>query len=123
MTIANPLVITLGGSGGTAKNLTRVTQDNYGSEYLLRESTQEFRVKIRHTKETPRVGQPQLERHNFELTQTIYGTSGDPDTVRQAYLVLRNSKNDVAGDVSDLGEALSYFLDQAHFLDLIGWVN
>lgn len=123
MTIANPIVMTLGGSGGTAKSLVRVNQDAYGSEYLLREATQEFRVRIRHSKETPAAGQKALERHQFEFTQTIYGTSGNPDTVRQAYLILRNNKADTAGDVSDLAEAVSYYLDQTHFLDLIGWVN
>jgi hypothetical protein len=100
-----------------------VNQDSYGSEYLLREATQEFRVRIRHSKETPAVGQKPLERHNVEFTQTVYGTSGDPDTVRQVYVVVRNNKADTAADVSNLGEALSYYMDETHYLDVIGWVN
>lgn len=123
MAFANPLVVTLSGSGGTAKNLVKINQDNFGSEYYLRESTMDFRVKIRHSTETPKTGEYQLERHNVELTQTVFGTSGDPDTVRQVYIVLRNRKGDTAADVADLGEALSYLMDNTHFLDLFGWVN
>jgi hypothetical protein len=123
MTIANPLVITLGGSGGTAKSLPKINQDAYGSEYFLREATQEFRVRIRHLRETPKTGELPLERHNFELTQTIYGTNGAPDKVRQVYTVLRANKVDTLADVVDLGEALSYYLDGTHYGDLIGWVN
>lgn len=123
MTISNPLVITLGGSGGTAKSLVKINQDSYGSEYYLREATQEFRVKIRHSRETPKVGATPLERHAFELTQTIFGTGGDPDVVRQVYTILRNEKADTAASVADLGEALSYYMDGTHYEDLIGWVN
>jgi hypothetical protein len=123
MAIANPLVITIGGSGGTAKSLPKVNQDAYGSEYLLRETTQEFRVRIRHSRESVAVGQYPIERHNVEFTQTVYGTAPAPDKIRQAYIVLRNTKTDLAADVSDLGEALSYYMDQTHFLDIIGWAN
>lgn len=123
MTIANPLVITLGGSGGTAKSLPKINQDAYGSEYFLRESTQELRVRIRHSRETPKAGELALERHNFEITQTIFGTAGAADKVRQVYLVLRATKSDTLADVVDLGEALSYYMDGTHYGDLIGWVN
>jgi hypothetical protein len=123
MAIANPLVITLSGSGGTTKSLVKINQDSYGSEYLLREATQEFRVKIRHSRETPKAGAGVLERHNFELTQTVFGTAGNPDKIRQVYLVLRNEKSDTLSDVTDLGEALSFYMDATHFADLVGWVN
>lgn len=123
MAIANPLVITLGGSGGTAKSLPKINQDSYGSEYYLREATQEFRVKIRHTREAVREGALPLERHNLEITQTVFGTSGAPDTVRQAYVVLRNSKGDTLADIQNVGAALSYYMDSTHYGDLVGWVN
>lgn len=123
MSIANPLVITLGGSGGTAKTLPKINQDAYGSEYLLREATQEFRVRIRHSKESTASGQLPMERHNVEFTQTVYGVSPAPDKIRQTYIVVRNTKTDDASLVSDLGEAMSFYMDQTHFLDIIGWAN
>lgn len=123
MSIANPLVITLGGSGGTAKTLPKINQDAYGSEYLLREATQEFRVRIRHSKESTKSTELPIERHNVEFTQTVYGVSPAPDKVRQVYIVVRNTKTDDSALVSDLGEAMSYYMDQTHFLDVIGWAN
>jgi len=123
MAIANPIVITLGGSGGTAKSLNKINQDAYGSEYYLREATQEFRVKIRHSTESPRADGVILERHAFEISHTVFGTSGAADTFRQAYVILRNSKKDDATEVAKVGSALSYYMDATHYGDLIGWVN
>lgn len=124
MTFANPLVITLGGSGGTAKSLPKINQDAYGSEYYLRESAQEFRVKIRHTTETPAVGKAALDRHNVELTHITFGTAGAPDVMRQVYMVVRNERSDSASIVSQLGTALTYLFGTATpFTDLVGWVN
>lgn len=123
MAIANPLVITLGGSGGTAKTLPKINQDAYGSEYYLRESTQEFRVKIRHSQEAIRKDGVILQRHNIEFNHVVFGVAPAPDIIRQVYLVLRNSKQDDATEVGKLGTALSYYMDATHFGDLIGWVN
>lgn len=123
MAIANPLVITLGGSGGTAKSLAKINQDAYGSEYYLREATQEFRVKIRHSREAPQADGTILERHNFEITQTVFGVAPAPDVVRSAYVVLRNSKKDTLVDITNIGTALSFYMDATHYGDLVGWVN
>jgi hypothetical protein len=123
MAIANPIVITLGGSGGTAKSLPKINQDQYGSEYYLREATQDFRVKVRHTRESANSAGVVLERHNLEITHTVFGTAGAPDDVMQAYVVLRNSKTATLATVQNLGTALSYYMDATHYGDLVGWVN
>jgi len=121
MAIANPLVLTYNAG---SKSLVRINQDNFGSEYYLRESTQDFRVRIRHSKETPGADGVQYERHNFELTQTIFSTTvGVPDVVIQTYAVIRNRKATLATDVALLGTAMSAFLDSTHYQDLANWVN
>jgi hypothetical protein len=120
MAIANPLVLNY--NAGT-KSLVKINQDSFGSEYYLREATQDFRVKIRHSKEAPNASKIVMERHNVELTQTIFGTAGDPDVVIQVYAVIRNAKTSTAADVAKLGDALSDFLDNTHFQDLTNWVN
>lgn len=124
MAISNPLVITLGGSGGTAKSLPKINQDAYGSEYYLRETSQEFRVKIRHSVESPQKDGTVFERHNVEFTHVTFGaTPADPNVTRQVWVVLRNTKTDSLTTVTDLGTALSYYMDATHYGDLVGWVN
>lgn len=121
MAIANPLVITV---NAVAKQLPRITQDSYSSEYFLKEATQEFRVKIRHSTEAPQKDGSKFERHNVELTQTIYAVAPNTvDEVIQVYAVIRNKKTTTSANVAKLGDALSLFLDNTHYQDLAGWLN
>lgn len=120
MTIANPLVITY---NAVAKNLPRINQDAYGSEYLLREALQEFRVKIRHTKENPSKDGVQYERHNVELTHTLYATATDPAVVTQEYVVIRNVLAEDATSLGYLNGAFTGLLTSGFVSDLRGWQN
>lgn len=121
MSIANPLVVTV---NAVAKNLPRINQDNFGSEYYLRESTQDFRVRIRHSREAIQANGVQLERHNVELTQTIFATTpGDPDAVTQVYVVIRNAKDADLTKLGHLTVALGDLLTAGMVSDLAGWQN
>lgn len=120
MTIPNPLVITV---NAVAKNLPRINQDSYGSEYYLEEATQSFRVKIRHSQESVQKTGVQFDRHNVELTQTIYGSGGNPDEVFQTYVVLRNAKSTTATNLGYLQSALNGLLTAGFVSDLKGWQN
>lgn len=75
--------------GGGPKVLNKINQDSFGSEYLLRESTQEFRMRIRHSKVAPKGLVPGMDRHNAELSQTIFGSDGAPDEVKTTYIVIQ----------------------------------
>lgn len=90
------------------KVLNRINQDNYGSEYLLREVLEEFRVRIRHSKEALKVGIAQFDRHNVEITHTVFATASDSQIVRQAYIVLRNAYND---NLTTAGYLVAGFVD------------
>lgn len=121
MAFANPLVITVNGS---AKTLLKINQDNFGSEYYLREATQEFRCKIRHSTEAKAVGTGVVHRSNVDVTQTIFSAvPGVPDNVIQVYLVVRNGKAEVAANVGYLGAALSGLMVAARYEDLVAWAN
>jgi hypothetical protein len=120
VSIANPLVITI---NGTDYNLIRINMDNYGSEYLYSGSTFELRMKIRHSKEKLVPGSAQIDRHNVELTQTVYPTADSPAIVRQAYAVLRNGYNDDKTAASYLDQGLVDFLSDAHLADVIAWAS
>lgn len=121
MTIANPLVLAYDGNN---KSLNRINQDGYGSEYYLREATQDFRFIIRHSVESPRKDGTVFERHNCELTHTVFSTDPTvPDLVEQIYFVLRNTKADPAATVAKLGDMMVAFETNTHFQDLVAWTN
>jgi hypothetical protein len=78
---------------GNAKVLNKINQDNYGSEYYLRSSTEMFRLRIRHTQST-KAGQPVTDRHNVEFTQTIFADGDDDQIVDKAYFVMEQFQNE-----------------------------
>ena len=121
MAFANPLVISV---NGVNKTLNKINQDNYGSEYYLREATQSFRVKIRHTTEAGSTGTGKIHRANVEFTQTIFAVAPAVlDNVRTAYTVLRHGAADDAVNVGYLGASMSALLIQARYEDLVAWAN
>lgn len=71
---------------GSAKVLTKIRFDDYATEYLLRESLVEYRMKVRHTKaaDPNKVTQ---DRHNVELTLTTFATSTTPEYTEKFYFV------------------------------------
>nr|UOL49019.1 MAG: putative coat protein [Leviviridae sp.] len=120
MTIPNPLVITY---NAVAKNLPRINQDGYGSEYFLEETTQSFRVKIRHSKMRLQADGSLPDNHNVELTHTVFGTSPNPDSVRKVYVVIQNDKTAPATELGYAASALSGLLTAGFVSDLRGWQN
>jgi hypothetical protein len=116
------LTVTLDGSGGTARVCSKINQDAYSSEYLNRISTDEIRVKIRHSKEALKAGEIYpMERHNVEFTQTVFATSTVPEFVRQIYVIIRNKPNDTLVDVTNLCEALPFWLTDTNLDKLNIW--
>lgn len=121
MTIPNPLVITF---NAVAKNLPRINQDSYGSEYFLEEATQSFRVKIRHSKESPQKSTGiSYDRHNVELTYTKFLAGPIPEHVITHYVVIRNDKNGDATEMGYVQAALNGLLTAGVVSDLRGWQN
>lgn len=121
---ADPQTITLDGAGGTAKNLVKINQDSYGSEYFLQDAggLSEYRMKIRHTKETVKNGANPVDRHNVEITQYVYPTTSVPlGRTRQIYVVLRNEPGDDLALCNDLMESLPYWLTEAFISKLLAW--
>lgn len=79
---SNTVVLTV---NSVAKTLTKINQDSYASEYLLRDTTEAYRLKIRHS--VAKRGASSVDRHNVELTHTIYATPTTLEVVRKVYLV------------------------------------
>lgn len=81
--------------GAESKVLTKVNGPvNYASEYLLKEATQQIRVRVRHTKTNGAGGKPSYDRHNVEIVQTVYETETVPEFYRKAYIVLEQLPTD-----------------------------
>jgi hypothetical protein len=109
--------------GGETKSLILISEGNYSSEYLLRESDKEYRMKIRHTKEKPTNGGVALDRHNVDLTVRTYPTDANPlGSTDNAYVVIRSNPNSNGSGSADLGVSLSEVVTN-HATELVAWVS
>lgn len=115
---ADPINITV---NGAVKALTRVNQDSYSSEYLLREATGEFSLKVRHStvndKSRPGV---RIDRHNVEFVQTVYPVA--PATVsriRKAYMTFENERADAGTEPQKHTLGLSAFMTEPNIVKLL----
>lgn len=116
---SDPSTVTINAVG---KNLIRINQDGYSSEYLLKETTGEFSLRLRNSSYTSKDRAVKVDRHNAELIHTIYGaTSADPPTIRKAYMVFENDQGDDASEFEDFVTGLVDFLTAANITKLIGW--
>lgn len=117
--LGDSVVVTI---NAVAKTLNKINQDGYTSEYFLREATQEFRMKIRHSKDRPTTSGVQVDRHNVELTQTIYAVA--PATVhkvRRCYCVITNENSDDATQLGYLQSGLNGFMTAANVTKFANW--
>jgi len=70
---ANTLTITI---DGTANVLTRVNQDNYGSEYVKKDATQSMILRFRNSSESSSGSSPEpVDRHNMFFEHVVYATA------------------------------------------------
>lgn len=106
-----------------AKILSRINQDAYGSEYRLRESTGEFRLKIRNTtysdKTRPGV---KVDRHNVELIQEVYPVAPAVNSViLKAYSVFENDQGITVTDAAKFATGMYAFHTEANNTKLINF--
>lgn len=108
-----------------AKVLTRIRDDGYSSEYLLRGTADEFRLKIRHSSYTDKArGGKVIDRHNLELVHTVYPVSPSVvPTIRKAYVVFENEATDLVTDSVNFNNGTLAFLTSANVTDLVNWIS
>lgn len=90
MAFGSTLTLTV---NSVAKVLNKINQDNYGSEYYLRSTLDEYRVKIRHSKLSANADGKVPDRHTVEVLHTVFATSTVPAIVRRTLTIL-----DIFGD-------------------------
>jgi len=119
MAFGSTAVITI---NSVAKTLNRINQDNYGSEYYLRSSLEEYRMKIRHSKEAPQADGRRFDRHNVEITHKVYATSTTPELVRVDSNTIRVFETDDLTAAGYLVAGAIDYLDSATVQgDLLTW--
>lgn len=108
------LTITLDGSGGTTKVLPLINQDGYASEYFLDEPTVWWCAKVRHTKDNVRAGSQPFDRHTVTFQRFLKPTETAPQgRLTEVIFTIRNDPNEVASDIVDLSEAMSFYMVKA----------
>ncbi len=122
--LGSTLTVTLDGSGGTAKSLPLINQDGYSSEYFLDETTVQWRVKVRHSKDNVKAGTQPFDRHTVTFSRYLKPTEAAPlGRLTEVIFTIRTDPNEVAADVIDLSEAMSFYMVKAGGIaaKLLGW--
>lgn len=117
---SDPLTVTI---NAVAKNLIRINQDQYSSEYLLKETTGEYRMKLRNTSYSDKTrGGLKVERHNVELIYSIYPVSPAIfPTIRKNYHVFEMDTGDDSALMAKLVAGLSAFMTEANATKLLNF--
>jgi hypothetical protein len=94
-----------------AKNLVRINQDKYSSEYLLRSTLDEFRLNIRNSSYLDKKRSVMIDRHNVELIHTVFPVApATLSTVRKTYVVIENQQGDTLTESTHVAAALFAYL-------------
>lgn len=116
MSFTDPVPLTI--AGGT-KNLVRVRPSGqFGSEYLLSEATQEFRLFIRTQELAVESDKRRKVRHNISLRWTVFATSTTPEITRQTSSTVERYKGDVVTDWDDPFVAVASMMTAANAVKL-----
>lgn len=122
--LGSTLVITLDGSGGTAKTLPLINQDGYSSEYYLDDGTVTYRARVRHSRDSVKAGSQAFDRHTVTFTRYLKPTETYPNgSTSEVIFTVRNDPEGVSSDIIDVSEAMSFYMVKAGGIaaKLLGW--
>lgn len=122
--LGSSLVITLDGSGGTAKTLPLINQDGYSSEYFLDDGTVTYRAQVRHSNDNVKAGTQPFARHTVTFSRFVKPTADIPlGSMTQVIYTIRTDPNGVSSDIIDVSEAMSFYMVKAGGIaaHLLGW--
>lgn len=116
----DPTTITVDGG---AKALIRINQDGYSSEYLLKETGAEWRLKIRNSsyKDKTRGGKA-VERHNAEFIHKVHPVApAIYPTIRKVYTVFEMDTGDDTTWMSKVVAGFSAFMTAANATKMLNY--
>lgn len=99
----------------------KINQDGYSSEYLFRDATHQFVVKVRHSTVNATATLKKRDRHNVEIVQTVFDADPDLVIVRKSYLVIENYVDDVDIECMDALADWAIATSNSNLDALIGW--
>jgi hypothetical protein len=101
--------------------LVKINQDAYSSEYMFKNSTSEYRARIRHNKTSASNGRPSYDRHNFEVVQTIFAAGDVAEYQRKFYFVWEVLPSETSKDLADAVADLAIASSGAFLTSMLGW--
>lgn len=117
--LGDTITITIDGS---PKVLSKINQDSYSGEYFLKESLGEFRLNVRHVKDSVKAGANKRDRHSLVLVHTIYPVvPATAATVRQTQLIIVNDYNDDAAAVAKELVGLEAYGTLSNLTKIVNW--
>ncbi len=101
--LANTLTLTV---NAVAKVLTRINQDNYGSEYRLLSATEKYTLKIRHQLAQKASGGRVFDSHNVLVEHVVFATLTTPERTMTVSTTLRGEVGTDPVNLDYLSDAL-----------------
>lgn len=97
--------------GTTDYTLVKVNQDKYSSEYRITTDLNRIVLKIRNTVRFDKASLKSFDRHNVEITETIFPVAPSTTSIeRKAYFTFEVQQGDVIADNVELGSVLCEWL-------------
>lgn len=125
MSLGANLTVTLDGAGGTAKVLPLIDgPSQHASEYYLDDGLVTYRAKVRHSQDSVKAGSQPFDRHTVTFERFLKPTTTAPlGRLTQIIFTIRTDPNEVAADVIDVSEAMSFYMVKAGGIagKLLGW--
>lgn len=101
--------------------LRKINQDGYSSEYLFRDSTSQYRARIRHSKTAATPNRIAYDRHNLEVVKTIFAAGDVAEYEQKFYFVIEHKPGDVPTPLVDAVADKIILTSNAIVTSLLGW--
>jgi hypothetical protein len=101
--------------------LKKIKEEAYSSEYMFRDTTSKYVVKIRHTTVKATPTRPQYDRHNLEAVQTVFAAGSVPEYERKFYFVYEVLPSDTSVLLGNAVSAKAVASSNAILVALLNW--
>lgn len=109
-------------SGGDI-TMNKINQDGYTTEYLFRNTTDEYRAKVRHSvvNRGSKASPDLYDRHNVEVVRTTFAAGAVPETYAKAYFVLEQKAANTSVLLMDALADWAIATTDENLVDLLEW--